>query len=242
LERFRDESRAEVAQQGAQNERLIEANRRLEDANRELTALNEDMQSSYEESLLAAEEAQAATEEVETLNEELQATNEELETLNEELQATIEELNTTNDDLQARSTELQESARSREEERRSAEASRRRLEAILLGVGDPILAVGSDGKVLFSNEPFSRTFGDGEPGEQDGGPVLGNSRILDEGGEIMSPESMPQVRASRGESFEMDFAVAAEGETLRRFEARGRPIEDAGTGGGVVVIREIEGG
>jgi two-component system CheB/CheR fusion protein len=136
---------------------------------------------------------------------------------------------------------LQESARSREEERRSAEASRRRLEAILLGVGDPILAVGPDGKVLFSNEPFSRTFGDGEPGDQDGGPVLGNSRILHEGGDAMPVESTPQVRASRGESFEMRFAVTRDDGTLRRFEARGRPIEDAGSGGGVVVIREIEG-
>ena len=241
LERFRQNSQAEIAQHEAQNERLVEANHRLEEANRELTDLNEGLQSSYEDTLLAAEEAQAATEEVETLNEELQATNEELETLNEELQATIEELNTTNDDLQARSSELQESARSREEERRSAEASGRRLEAILLGVGDPVLAVGPDGKVLFSNDPFSRTFGDGQPGEQDGGPLLGNSRILDVSGEILSAENTPQVRASRGESFEMLFAVAGGEGTLRRFEARGRPIEDSGTGGGVVVLREIEG-
>ena len=241
LERFREQSRADVAQHKAQNERLAETNRRLEDANRELTGVNEELQSSYEESLLAAEEAQAATEEVETLNEELQATNEELETLNEELQATIEELNTTNDDLHARSSELQESARSREEERRSAEAAGRRLEAILLGVGDPILAVGPDGNVLFSNEPFSTTFGDGAPGEQDTDSRLGDARILDESGENMPRESSPQIRASRGESFEMRFAVVEDGETLRLFEARGRPIEDAGSGGGVVVIRQIEG-
>ena len=162
--------------------------------------------------------------------------------MNEELQATIEGLNTTNDDLQTRSVELQESARSREGERRLAEASRSRLQAILLGVGDPVLAVGPDGKVLFSNDPFSRTCGDGVPDEQDGGAVLGNCHILDEEGEAMSREGTPQLRASRGESFEMRFAVAGDGESLRLHEARGRPIEDAGTGGGVVVIREIEEG
>ena len=240
LEGFRKESEAEREQHEAQNERLVEANRRLEEANRELTALNEELQSSYEESLLAAEEAQAATEEVETLNEELQATNEELETLNEELQATIEELNTTNDDLQARSAELQESARSREQERRAAEAARQRLEAILRGVGDPVLAVGPDGKVLFSNEPFALTFGGGEPGEQDAGQKLGNFPVLDEAGERFPTGATPQVRASRGEAFEMRFAVAGDDGELRRFEARGRPIEGENLGGGVMVIREVE--
>jgi two-component system CheB/CheR fusion protein len=242
LERLRHESRMELAQHEAQNKRLIEVNRRLEEANRELTGLNEQLQSSYEESLLAGEEAQAATEEVETLNEELQATNEELETLNEELQATIEELNTTNDDLKARSAELRESAHDREEQRRSAEAAGRRLEAILLGVGDPVLALGPDGKVLFSNDPFSRMFGDGEPDAQDGGLMLGDFRVLDESGGGMARENTPQFRASRGESFEMLFTVEDDNGTLRRFEARGRPIEDSDPGGGVVVIRETEGG
>jgi two-component system, chemotaxis family, CheB/CheR fusion protein len=240
LERFSQGSEAEKAQHEAQNERLVEANHRLEEANRELTSLNEELQSSYEESLLTAEEAQAATEEVETLNEELQATNEELETLNEELQATIEELNTTNDDLQARSVELQESARSREEERRTAEAARQRLEAILRGMNDPVLAVGPDGKVLFSNEPFTQMFGDGEPGEEDGGQALGDFPVLDEAGERLPTEATPQVRASRGESFEMRFAVAGGDGEFRRFEARGLPIEGENLGGGVIVMREFE--
>ena len=155
---------------------------------------------------------------------------------------TIEELNTTNDDLQARSVELQESARSREQERLADSAARRHLEAILLGVGEPVLAVGSDGRILFSNDSFNSTFGDVEPGEQDAHPILGNSRILHEEGETMPRESTPQVRASRGESFEMRFAVEGGGGALRHFEARGRPIEDTGTGGGVVVIRVIEEG
>ncbi|QIN83938.1 PAS domain-containing protein [Rubrobacter tropicus] len=188
---------AERSRLEAQNGRLIEFNRRLEEANGELTNLNDEMQASYEDTLLAAEEAQAATEEVETLNEELQATNEELETLNEELQATIEELNTTNDDLQARTAELQDLARVREEERRSSEASRRRLEAILSAMSDAVLAVGSGQKVLFSNDVFTRTFGDGQPGDPDGGRKLGFAVPLTESGGKMPTEEMPQRRAAQ---------------------------------------------
>jgi two-component system CheB/CheR fusion protein len=231
-------SEAERSRLEAQNGRLIESNRRLQEANGELTALNDEMQASYEDALLAAEEAQAATEEVETLNEEMQATNEELETLNEELQATIEELNTTNDDLQARTAELRELARIREEERRSSEASRRRLEAILSGMSEAVLAVGADEKVLFSNQIFSETFGDGEPGDPDGTQKLGRSVPLTEGGGEMPAEETPQRRAVRGESFETRFAVKGKEGSLRLFEVRGRPIDGEDVGGGVIVIRE----
>ncbi len=235
------EAEAEATGLRTQNERLIEANRRLEEANQELADLNEQLQVAYEESLVLAEEAQAATEEVETLNEELQATNEELETLNEELQATIEELNTTNEDLQARSAELQEMARSREAERRESEAARRRLQAVLQGIGDAVLAVSAQSEVLFSNEVFSETFGDGKPGEQDAGSLLGDFAVLDENGERMPREATPQVRAARGESFEMRFAIEGENGARRSFEARGLPLdgEDGGAGGGVIVVRKV---
>lgn len=229
---------AERARLEAQNGRLIESNRRLEEANGELTVLNDEMQASYEDALLAAEEAQAAAEEVETLNEELQATNEELETLNEELQATIEELNTTNDDLQARTIELQDLARIREDERRSSEGSRRRLEAILSGMSDAVLAVSAERKVLFSNHVFAETFGDGEPGDLDGGRRLGLSVPLAEDGGELAAEETPQSRASRGETFEMRFALPADDGSLRTFEVTGRPIDGEEVAGGVLVIRE----
>jgi two-component system, chemotaxis family, CheB/CheR fusion protein len=241
LGRIGREAEAERSHREAQSARLVETNRRLEEANGELTSLNEEMQSSYEEALLTAEEAQAATEEVETLNEELQATNEELETLNEELQATIEELNTTNDDLQARTAELQDLARVREEERRASEGSRRRLEAILSGMSDAVLAVGADGRVLFSNDVFAETFGDGDPGSTDGGPRLGRVIPLDESGGGLSEDETPQRRAMRGEFFEMRFAVSENG-SLRFFEVRGRPIDGADVGGGVLVIRAAQPG
>ncbi len=240
LERLRRDSEAEAARLRGQNERLVEENRRLEGANRELTELNQELQIASEEAMISAEEAQAATEEVETLNEEMQATNEELETLNEELQATIEELNTTNEDLQARSAELQELARAREEERRSAEASRRRLEAILGCIGDAVLAVDAEGRVLFTNEVFRETFGDGKKGEPERASRLGDVVPLDESGDRLPPEKTPQARAARGETFEMRFAVEGRDGTRRVFEARGRPMDGQAGGGGGVVIRRAE--
>jgi two-component system, chemotaxis family, CheB/CheR fusion protein len=233
--------------------RLTEQNLRLEEANRDLGQLNEELQAAREESLVNTEEAQASAEEVETLNEELQATNEELETLNEELQATVEELNTTNDDLQARATELQELAQSREEGRRLTEVGRQRaeelvdqlqdqrsrLEAILANISDAVLAVDTNGQVLFSNQVFIKTFGE-HTGEEQG--PLGSTEVLDESGEKLPPEAMPSSRAAGGESFAMRFAVGGQDGALRRFEARGRPIEGDGVKGGVLVIREVTDG
>ena len=233
--------------------RLTEKNLRLEEANRDLGQLNEDLQATNEESLMKIEESQAPAEEVETLNEELQATNEELETLNEELQATVEELNTTNDDLQARATELQELAQSREEERRlTVEGHRRaetlvdqlrdqrsRFEAILENISDAVLAVDTEGQVLFSNQVFEETFGEHTGAEA--GP-LGSTEVLDESGETLPSEATLSSRAARGESFAMRFAVRGRNGALRRFEARCRPIEGDGVTGGVLVIREVTDG
>ena len=236
FERFRRRAETESDRQRQQNERLVETNRQLEEANEELTEFNEELRVANEEAQLSSEEAQASTEEVETLNEELQATNEELETLNEELQATVEELNTTNDDLQARSEELQELARTREGERRQSEESRRRLEAVLAGMSDAVLAVDADGGVLFKNEAFVETFGEMRT-DQSSAELLGNHVLLDETGETLSQEMTPRFRASRGESFEMQFSIESERE--RRFDVRGRPIEDGEMSGGVIVIREV---
>jgi two-component system, chemotaxis family, CheB/CheR fusion protein len=233
--------------------RLVEKNLRLEEANRELGQLNEELQAAHEESLVSTEEAQASAEEVETLNEELQATNEELETLNEELQATVEELNTTNDDLQARATELQDLAQSREEERRLTEEGRRRaeelvdqlqdqrsrLEAILANISDAVLAVDTDGQVLFSNQVFEKIFGE-HTGAELG--QLGSTEVLDESGEKLPSEATPASRAAGGESFAVRFAVRGQDGAPRRFEASGRPIEGDGVTGGVLVIREATDG
>jgi two-component system CheB/CheR fusion protein len=233
--------------------RLTEKNLRLEEANRELSELNEELQAAHQESLVNTEEAQASAEEVETLNEELQATNEELETLNEELQATVEELNTTNDDLQSRATELQELAQSREEERQLTEAGRRRaeelvdqlqdqrsrLEAILANISDAVLAVDTEGQVLFSNQVFQETFGEHTGVEHN---LLGSTEVLDEEGEKLPPEATPPSRAASGESFSTRFAVAGKDGALRSFDANIRAIEGNGIAGGVIIIREVTDG
>ncbi|MGI8911929.1 MAG: chemotaxis protein CheB [Rubrobacteraceae bacterium] len=240
FEQFRSEVAEETSRRKGQNERLVETNRQLEEANRELNGLNDELRVTNEESMLSTEEAQAAAEEVETLNEELQATNEELETLNEELQATVEELNVTNDDLQARSVELQDFARTREQERQESEKSRQRLEATLRSMSDSVLAVGPEGEVLFCNDAFIETFGEIRDDES-AAELLGNFALLDEKGEGLAHEKTPRVRAARGESFDMRFAVADEGGTRRLFDARARSIEVGETNGGVIVIREIVG-
>jgi PAS domain-containing protein len=189
---------------GVRLRRLTEKNLRLEEANRDLGLLNEELQAAHEESLVNTEEAQASAEEVETLN--------------EELQATVEELNTTNDDLQARATELQELAQSREEERQLTEAGRRRaeglveqlqseqsrLEAILVNISDTVLAVDAEGQLLFSNQVFEETFGEHDEGTQG---LLGSAEVLDEDGEPLPSETTPSLRAARGESFAMRFAI-----------------------------------
>jgi two-component system, chemotaxis family, CheB/CheR fusion protein len=208
--------------------RLTEKNLRLEEANRNLGQLNEELQAAHEESLVNTEEAQAAAEEVETLN--------------EELQATVEELNTTNDDLQARATERQltEAARQRAEDLvEQLQSERSRLEAIVVNISDAVLAVDTDGQVLFSNQVFGETFGEHTGAEQN---PLGSREVLDESGEELPSESTPASRAAGRESFAMRFAVRGQEGALRRFEARGRPIQGDGVTGGVLVIREVTNG
>jgi two-component system CheB/CheR fusion protein len=224
------QAREEVERLREQLERLAETNRRLLDANLELTETNAELRSSNEEFLISNEEAQAATEEVETLNEELQATNEELETLNEELQATVEELNTTNDDLQARSVELQDLTVSLEGQRRSIEGERARLSAILASMADAVLVVASDGRRLLTNAAYEHLLG----------PAALEVEPQDEAGRPLPPEQRPQRRAALGQSFRMEFTLAAPDGGRRWFEASGQPIELNGRPeGGVVVVRDI---
>jgi PAS domain S-box-containing protein len=152
-----------------------------------------------------------------------------------------------------RATELQDLAQSREEERRLTEEGRRRaeelvdqlqdqrsrLEAILANISDAVLAVDTDGQVLFSNQVFEEVFGEITGAEQG---QLGSTEVLDESGEKLLSEATPPSRAARGESFAMRFAVRAQDGAPRRFEARGRPIEGDGVTGGVLVIREATDG
>jgi two-component system, chemotaxis family, CheB/CheR fusion protein len=63
---------------------------------------------------------------------------------------------------------------------------------------------------------------------------------LDNSSNVLPPDDSPQARASRGESFDMEFTAIAADSTHRRFEATGRPVrggQDDGRGG-VIIIRE----
>jgi len=109
----------------------------------------------------------------------------------------------------------------------------------VVNICDAVLAVDTDGQVLFSNQVFGETFGKHTGAEQS---PLGSTEVLDESGEELPSESTPASRAAGGESFAMRFAVRGQEGALRRFEARGRPIQGDGVTGGVLVIREVTNG
>ncbi len=107
--------------------------------------------------------------------------------------------------------------------------------------GRPKPSVGARGRMLFRNEVFHWRFGDGTVGSQEGGTRLGDFVPLNEGGEPLPTEEMPQVRASREEAFETRFATRGEDGSLYLFEARAHPFPGDETGGGGV-IRQIREG
>jgi PAS domain-containing protein len=102
-----------------------------------------------------------------------------------------------------------------------------------------VLAVDTNGQVLFSNQVFEETFGE-HTGEERG--LLGSTEVLDERGEKLPSEATPSSRAAGGESFAMRFVLGGQDGALRRFEARGRPIQGDGVTRGVLVIREVTNG
>jgi PAS domain S-box-containing protein len=119
------------------------------------------------------------------------------------------------------------------------QSERSRLEAILVNISDAVLAVDSDGHVLFSNQVFEETFGE-HTGVEDS--LLGSTEVLDEEGEKLHAEATPPSRAAAGESFAMPFVVMGKDGTIRRFEANVRAIEGDSITGGVLVIREVTDG
>lgn len=199
-------------------ERMAEANRHVLTANRELTDTVDDLLERNDELRIANASVQVAAEEIETLSEEMQATNEELETLNEETQATNEELHTANDDLQARALELRDLAATHA-------AEEERLTAILVSMGDAVLVVDGGGVPTRTNAAYDELLEDASFQPED---ALGKP---------LPPAATPQMRAGRGESFQLDFTSTTGGGDRRWFEATGRPLR--GDAGGVLVIRDV---
>jgi two-component system CheB/CheR fusion protein len=211
-------------------EKAVASNGRLLRANEELTALVVQLRVANEAMLAASEDAQANREEVETVNEEFQATNEELETLNEELTASVEELRVANEDLATRTAELSAQTTALDREKRSLEEEHDRLRSILASLGDAIVAVDHEGRIVMTNAAYDRLFGGAEA----------EIEPQDAAGLPIPPADRPQQRAARGERFRMEFAVSQAGGNRRWFEAVAEPLTAGDrTWGGVVAIRDL---
>jgi two-component system CheB/CheR fusion protein len=201
-------------------ERMASGNRQLLAANRELTDAVDRLREQSDDLRLAVAAAQVSSEEIETLNEELQSSNEELETLHEEAQATVEELNVSNDELQARTTELEELAAMHS-------AERSRLTTLLAGMGDAVLVVDHQGRAVRTNPAYDELM------RTIGAPFV----PTDDHNMPLPPEELPERRVTRGEAFQLEFAVQTADGGQRWFDVTGRPL--AGEEAGVLVIRDI---
>jgi two-component system, chemotaxis family, CheB/CheR fusion protein len=225
--RLEQERRAELRTQ-QRLQKAIATNGRLLRANQELTALVAQLRTSNESMLLSSEDAQATREEAETVNEEFQATNEELETLNEELTASVEELRVANEDLATRTEELSAQATQLETQKLSLEEEHERLRSILASLGDAVVAVDHEGRIVTTNAAYDRLFGEADMSPEDAAGIP------------IPVADQPLHRASRGERFRMEFAIPQAGGTRGWFEAVAEPLtaEDR-TWGGVVTIRDL---
>jgi two-component system CheB/CheR fusion protein len=211
-------------------DRAVGTNGRLLRANEELTTLVAELRASNEAMLLASEDAQSTREEVETINEEFQATNEELETLNEELTASVEELRVANEDLAARTAELSAQATALEQEKQGSQEEHDRFRSILASLGDAVVAVDYEGRIVTTNAAYDRLFGG----------AMAEMEPEDAAGLPIPPADRPQQRAARGERFRMEFAVSQAGGTRRWFEAVAEPLTASDrTWGGVIAIRDL---
>ena len=211
-------------------EKAVTTNSRLLRANEELTALVAQLRAANEAMLVASEDAQSNREEMETVNEEFQATNEELETLNEELTASVEELRVANEDLATRTEELSVQTIALEQQKLNLEEEHDRLRSILVSLGDAIVAVDHEGRIVMTNVAYDRLFGGAQA----------EIEPEDAAGLPLPPADRPRQRAARGERFRMEFALAQPGGTRRWFEAVAEPLTAGDrTWGGVIAIRDL---
>jgi PAS domain S-box-containing protein len=230
-ERMRRRSSGRIARLRAELERMRAVNRELKVATRELGASNLEMQRISDELRLAREREQAAGDAMRANNEELLARNAEQGATNEQLKAAVEELCTAYNDLAARSQETTDAlAIMAGRLKQESESERARLAAILSSIGDAVLVVDQAGAPLLTNMAYERIFGD----------TATPFAAADADGLPLPSADTPSQRAAQGETFTMEFTLAAADGTRRWFEANGRPIHSAGEErGGVVTFCDI---
>jgi PAS domain S-box-containing protein len=105
-----------------------------------------------------------------------------------------------------------------------------RLRSILASLGDAVVAVDHEGRIVATNDAYDRTFGG----------VEAEIEPEDAAGLPIPRADWPQRRAARGERFRMEFAVTPPGGIRRWFEAVAEPLTAGDrTWGGVVTIRDL---
>jgi two-component system CheB/CheR fusion protein len=105
-----------------------------------------------------------------------------------------------------------------------------RIRSILASLGDAVVAVDYEGRILTTNASYDRLFGGAD------------AKIVpeDAAGLPIQPTGRPQQRAARGERFRMEFAVTQPDGTRRWFEAVAEPLTAGDrTWGGVIAIRDL---
>ena len=117
-----------------------------------------------------------------------------------------------------------------EVQKRETEEEHDRLRSILASIGDAVVAVDHDGRIVATNTVYERLFG---------GPAA-DIQSEDVAGLPFAPDDRPQQRAARGERFRVEFAVSDPDGKRRWFEAVAEPLTASDrTWGGVVSIRDI---
>jgi PAS domain S-box-containing protein len=117
------------------------------------------------------------------------------------------------------------------DQERATKEEHSRLRSILASLGDAVVAVDRDGHNVATNPVYDRLFGGTRDTE---------IQPEDVAGVPIPREAWPQLRASRGERFRMEFAIPQPDGTRRWFEAVAEPLtsEDR-TWGGVVTFRDL---
>jgi PAS domain S-box-containing protein len=140
-----------------------------------------------------------------------------------EAQATVEELNVANDELLAKSQDLEALAA-----RHAREQAR--LSAVLDSMGDAVLVVDAQGRVVRTNAAYDALE------SAIGAPFVPR----DIHGMPLPATETPEHRVARGEAFRQEFTAGEADGGRRWFEATGRPLKGEAAGvAGVLVIRDI---